>query len=226
MGKNSVKAAKANNAAIIAQEKALATEQAQQAQQGTLQGSMMHSGGSAYTNGFTAPTNAVEQVVATPSTAPVVTDEQPAPQAELTDKQVMEAHIEAIAQGVSPTQAVATKQPVVVQNGKHRQRAGSVGDQLWTLYDNFYGEHNVSPTVEQAKEMAGAKGLNLQSASIALVNWRKFNNIASQRSKVAVTEVEAMNRRQDDVIPTDNDVDAIFAMLGASKPAPQQQAAQ
>lgn len=64
------------------------------------------------------------------------------------------------------------------QNGITRPSKGSMGDQLWSMYDKLGSE----TTLAQAKALAAKAGLNLTSSGIALYNWRKFNSIGSKKA--------------------------------------------
>lgn len=59
------------------------------------------------------------------------------------------------------------------QNGVTRQSPGSVGDKLWTAYDN----HGGNPTLVEARALAKSLKLNETSASLALYQWRKFHGL-------------------------------------------------
>jgi hypothetical protein len=64
---------------------------------------------------------------------------------------------------------VAKERPT--QNGVTRQSPGSVGDKLWTAYD----QHGGNPTLVEARALAKSLSLNETSASLALYQWRKFH---------------------------------------------------
>ena len=89
-------------------------------------------------------------------------------------KQVEIAAVDVIADS---TKIVKTHKVVIVyQNGAHRQKAGSVGDKLWTLYKNHPTKN---PSKAEAEALASANGLNVTSAGIALYNYRKFHGFGT-----------------------------------------------
>jgi hypothetical protein len=63
------------------------------------------------------------------------------------------------------------------RNGVQRQSKGSIGDQLWAIYDALQaalkGDEKVAH--KDAKAAAVARGFNPNSASIAFFRWVKFN---------------------------------------------------
>lgn len=84
-------------------------------------------------------------------------------------------------EGATPTAGLKIQKDRPMQNGIRRQSAGSVGDQLWALYDAA----GPDLSLEHAKNLAAGAGLSTTSAAIALYNWRKFHGIASRPMKKA-----------------------------------------
>lgn len=78
---------------------------------------------------------------------------------------------------VTSTTGLRIQKDRPMHNGVQRQSAGSVGDQLWALYDKAGPE----VTLPQAKALAAAAGLSQTSAAIALYNWRRFNGIVVKK---------------------------------------------
>lgn len=57
------------------------------------------------------------------------------------------------------------------RNGVQRQSPGSIGDNLWLLYDTI----GATCTLPQARAIAAVHGYNPTSAAISLYRWRHFN---------------------------------------------------
>lgn len=100
---------------------------------------------------------ALSQLTAEPAPAP-------APAAEEEAKPAARA-------GATSTTGLKIEKDREERNGVVRQSKGSVGDQLWALYDSI----GKDCTLLQAKAMAEAHGLSVTSAAIALYRWRKFH---------------------------------------------------
>ena len=66
-------------------------------------------------------------------------------------------------------------------NGAGRQKPGTVGFDLWFLFDEYYAAKNREPTSEEAVAIANAYKLNPTSAKNARLKWGAYHALRRER---------------------------------------------
>lgn len=101
---------------------------------------------------------------------------QPAPAAQKTEKATSPTAGTIVEATVQRVDSLQIQKDRPERNGVRRQSAGSIGDQLWTIYSNMQkalGDAKLAH--KDAKAAAVERGFNPNSASIAFFQWVKFN---------------------------------------------------
>lgn len=100
-----------------------------------------------------------------------------------------------------------TKPEVIVQNGIHRYRAGTVGDRIYTVYDNYLAQHGVVPTLQQAITACEAVGIVKASASKGLSEWRRYNGYPLVGTPKVVASTLSLTKSKAYAVFTTNDAE-------------------
>lgn len=85
----------------------------------------------------------------------------------------------------APTRKVVATPAADVQNGVRRPKPDTLCGAVWTECDSFLAKHDRSPTAQEMRETAEAKGWNVNNGLCELYQWRKHQGITGRVTATA-----------------------------------------